>query len=132
MQARPFLMFEGKAEEAMTFYVSLFPGGQVLNLERFGPDRPGGLGKAGTVLRGLFRVGGLEVMCFDSPVQHAFTFTPAVSLFVDFDAEADLRRVAATMLEGGEALMPLDNYGFSRLFVWLKDRYGVSWQLNLP
>jgi predicted 3-demethylubiquinone-9 3-methyltransferase (glyoxalase superfamily) len=132
MKARPFLMFEGKAEEAMTFYVSLFPDSRLLNLERFGPDGPGGPDKAGTVLRGLIRVGGLEVMCFDSPVKHAFTFTPAVSLFVDFDDEAGLRRVAAALSEGGQALMPLDNYGFSRLFVWLNDRYGVSWQLNLP
>jgi predicted 3-demethylubiquinone-9 3-methyltransferase (glyoxalase superfamily) len=132
MKARPFLMFEGKAEQAMTFYVSLFPDSQFLNLERFGPDGPGGPDKAGTVLRGLIRVGGLEVMCFDSPVKHAFTFTPSVSLFVDFDDEAELRRVAAALSEGGQALMPLDNYGFSRLFVWLNDRYGVSWQLNLP
>jgi predicted 3-demethylubiquinone-9 3-methyltransferase (glyoxalase superfamily) len=132
MQARPFLMFEGKAEAAMTLYVSLFPNAELLNLERFGPDGPGGPDKAGTVLRGLIRVGGLEVMCFDSPVKHAFTFTPAVSLFIDFDDEAELRRVAAAMLEGGQALMPLGDYGFSRLFVWLNDRYGVSWQLNLP
>jgi predicted 3-demethylubiquinone-9 3-methyltransferase (glyoxalase superfamily) len=132
MKARPFLMFEGKAEEAMTFYVSQFPDSRLLNLERFGADGPGGPDKAGTVLRGLIRVGGLEVMCFDSPVKHAFTFTPAVSLFVDFDDEAGLRRVAAALSDGGQALMPLDNYGFSRLFVWLNDRYGVSWQLNLP
>lgn len=132
MKARPFLMFEGKAEEAMTFYVSLFPDGQLLNLERFGPDGPGGPGKAGTVLRGLIRVAGLEVMCFDSPARHAFTFTPSVSLFVDFDDEAELRRVAAALADGGHALMPLDNYGFSRLFTWQSDRYGVSWQLNLP
>jgi predicted 3-demethylubiquinone-9 3-methyltransferase (glyoxalase superfamily) len=132
MKARPFLMFEGRAEQAMTFYVSLFPDSQLLNLERFGPDGPGGPDKAGTVLRGLIRVGGLDVMCFDSPVKHAFTFTPSVSLFVDFGDEAGLRRVAAALSEGGQALMPLDNYGFSRLFVWLNDRYGVSWQLNLP
>jgi predicted 3-demethylubiquinone-9 3-methyltransferase (glyoxalase superfamily) len=132
MKARPFLMFEGRAEQAMTFYVSLFPDIQLLNLERFGPDGPGGPDKAGTVLRGLIRVGGLDVMCFDSPVKHAFTFTPSVSLFVDFGDEAGLRRVAAALSEGGQALMPLDNYGFSRLFVWLNDRYGVSWQLNLP
>lgn len=125
-------MFEGKAEEAMAFYVSQFPDGKLLTLERFGADGPGGHDKAGTVLRGLIRVGGLEVMCFDSPVNHAFSFTPAVSLFVDFDDEADLRRIATAMLEGGQALMPLNNYGFSRLFVWLNDRYGVSWQFNLP
>ena len=71
-------------------------------------------------------------MCIDSPVPHAFTFTPAFSFFVDVPSEAELRRLAAALGEGGGIMMPLANYGFSRLFTWLNDRYGVSWQLNWP
>ena len=79
----------------------------------------------------LFTVGGQTVMCFDSPVQHQFTFTPAVSLFVQCESEEELRHLAAALGEGGGVLMPLNNYGFSRLFAWVSDRFGVSWQLNL-
>jgi predicted 3-demethylubiquinone-9 3-methyltransferase (glyoxalase superfamily) len=125
---QPFLMFEGQAEAAMRFYVSLFDDGEVLRLERHGPEQPAVEGK---VLRGLFRVAGQSVMCFDSPVHHAFTFTPAASLFVECDDEAQIDRLDAALGEGGQALMPLGGYGFSRKFTWLNDRFGVSWQLNL-
>lgn len=127
--ARPFLMFEGKAEEAMRFYVSLFADGKILDLDRWAPGEPG---PEGSFKKATFSVAGQTVICFDSPVKHNFTFTPAFSLFVDCESEDQLRRLCAALIEGGVALMPLNNYGFSRLFVWLNDRFGVSWQLNLP
>jgi predicted 3-demethylubiquinone-9 3-methyltransferase (glyoxalase superfamily) len=65
-------------------------------------------------------------------VSHGFTFTPSLSLFVDCESEADLERIFAALSEGGGVLMPLGNYGFSRRFGWVNDRFGVSWQLNLP
>lgn len=55
-----------------------------------------------------------------------------VSLFVDCTNEAELDRAYARLAEGGLELMPRAYYGFSRRFGWLVDRYGVSWQLNLP
>ena len=128
-KVRPFLMFEGKAEEAMTFYVSLFPDGKIVDIVRYGP---GQAGAEGSVKVASFMVGGQTVMCIDSPAKHAFTFTPAFSLFVDCESEEDIRRLSAALGEGGAVLMPLDAYGFSRRFTWLNDRYGVSWQLNLP
>lgn len=127
--ARPFLMFEGRAEEAMTLYVSLFPDGAITGIERYGPEGPGA---EGSVLRASFMIAGQRVDCIDSPVKHGFTFTPSWSFFVDFEDEAGLRAVADTLMEGGQALMPLGDYGFSKLFIWLNDRFGVSWQLNLP
>ena len=125
---RPFLMFEGKAEEAMKFYVSLIPGSEILDIKRYGPGQQGA---EGSVMVASFSVGGQTVMCIDSPVKHAFTFTPAFSLFVECETQDELRRLAAALGEGGSVLMALNNYGFSRLFTWLNDRYGVSWQLNL-
>jgi predicted 3-demethylubiquinone-9 3-methyltransferase (glyoxalase superfamily) len=127
--ARPFLMFEGKAEEAMRFYVSLFADGKILDVDRWAPGEPG---PEGSFKKATFSVAGQTVICFDSPVKHNFTFTPAFSLFVDCESEDQLRGLCAALIEGGAALMPLGNYGFSRLFVWLNDRFGVSWQLNLP
>jgi predicted 3-demethylubiquinone-9 3-methyltransferase (glyoxalase superfamily) len=127
-KVRPFLMFQGNAEEAMTFYASLFPDGEIIDIVRYGP---GQAGAEGSVMKARFTVGGQTVMCIDSPVKHAFTFTPAFSLFVDCESEEDIRRLAAALGEGGVALMPLGSYGFSRQFAWLNDRFGVSWQLNL-
>lgn len=126
---RPFLMFEGRAEEAMNFYVSLFPDSKVTDVTRYGPGEPG---PENSIKVAKFTLAGQTVMCIDSPVKHAFTFTPAFSFFVDCASESDLRRFAAALGEGGQALMPLANYGFSQLFTWLNDRFGVSWQLNLP
>ncbi len=122
-----FLMFEGKAEEAMTFYVSLF-GGKVTRVEKYGPGEPG---KEGSVKKADFTLAGHRLACIDSPIRHAFTFTPAVSLFVECADEAELDRACAALSDGGAVLMPPGNYGFSRKFTWLNDRFGVSWQLNL-
>ena len=63
---------------------------------------------------------------------HAFTFTPSISFFVECESEAELRKIADALAEGGGVMMPIDNYGFSTLFTWISDRFGVSWQLNLP
>jgi predicted 3-demethylubiquinone-9 3-methyltransferase (glyoxalase superfamily) len=125
---KPFLMFEGCAEKAMTFYVSLFPGSAVGRVERYGP---GEMGAEGSVKRADFTVAGQDVMCIDSPVKHAFTFTPSVSLFVECETEAELDAAFARLSDGGGVLMPPGNYGFSRKFAWANDRFGVSWQLNL-
>lgn len=123
LKARPFLMFDGRAEEAMTCYVSLFRDAEVLKLKRF----DGGTG----VESGLFRVGDLEIMTFDSPVKHAFGFTPAISLFVNMDSPDDIDACFAQLSESGNVLMGLDAYPFSPKFGWVQDRFGVSWQLSL-
>lgn len=126
--AIPFLMFEGSAEEAMNLYISLFRNSSVNQIARYGP---GGPGKEGSVMRADFTIAGQNVMCIDSPVKHQFTFTPAVSLFVECENEAELDAVFSRLSEGGGVLMPPANYGFSTKFTWINDRFGVSWQLNL-
>ncbi|MEU4778033.1 VOC family protein [Micromonospora sp. NPDC023633] len=123
-----FLMFDGVAEEAMTFYVGLFNDAKVLDVTRFGPDGPG---REGSVMRAAFQLAGQTFMCIDSAVPHEFGFTPAVSLFVDCDTEEEIDRLHAALSEGGRVHMPLGNHGFSRKFGWTDDRFGVSWQLNL-
>jgi predicted 3-demethylubiquinone-9 3-methyltransferase (glyoxalase superfamily) len=125
-----FLMFEGNAEEAMTFYVSLFDDAEVLAVDRYGPDDPSG-GVEGSVRHATFALAGQQFMCIDSSVSHAFGFTPAISLWVHCETEAELDRLYAALVEKGEPLMPLGSYGFSTKFGWVNDRFGVSWQLNL-
>jgi predicted 3-demethylubiquinone-9 3-methyltransferase (glyoxalase superfamily) len=124
-----FLMFEGAAEQAMNLYVSLFGAAKVTRLERYGADEDGA---EGSMKRADFEFSGHKLICFNSPVKHAFTFTPSISLFVDCEDEEELNAAFRRLSEGGQVLMPLDTYGFSRKFGWINDRFGVSWQLNLP
>jgi predicted 3-demethylubiquinone-9 3-methyltransferase (glyoxalase superfamily) len=57
--------------------------------------------------------------------------TPAISLFVECGDQDELERLFVALAEDGEVFMPLDDYGFSRRYGWVRDRYGVPWQLNL-
>jgi predicted 3-demethylubiquinone-9 3-methyltransferase (glyoxalase superfamily) len=123
-----FLMFEGKAEEAMNFYTSLFTDSAIKSISRYGENEGG---PAGTVRHAVFALNGQEFMCIDSFVKHGFTFTPAMSLFVRLDAESELDKLYAALSEGGQILMPLDAYPFSKKYGWVNDKYGVSWQLTL-
>jgi predicted 3-demethylubiquinone-9 3-methyltransferase (glyoxalase superfamily) len=124
----PFLMFEGKAEEAMLFYVGLFARSEVVGIERYGRGEPGA---EGSIKRADFVVADQPVICIDSPVKHAFGFTPAVSLFVECEDETEFDTAFHQLSRDGRVLMPPGNYGFSRRFAWTDDRFGVSWQLNL-
>ena len=126
---RPFLMFEGRAGEAIAFYVGLVPDSEIVDIACYGAGEPG---PEGTVKFAVVRLAGQQVLFSDSFVSHVFSFTPSLSLFVDCESEADLERMFAALSEGGGVLMLLDNYGFSRRFAWVNDRYGVSWQINLP
>lgn len=125
----PFLMFQGRAVEALDFYVALFGGdAEVEEVFHWGA---GGPGVEGTVQRARLRLKDQRVICLDSPVTHAFDFTPSFSFFVECADEAEFDRLAAGLLDGGTALMPPGAYGFSRKFAWVNDRFGVSWQVNL-
>jgi predicted 3-demethylubiquinone-9 3-methyltransferase (glyoxalase superfamily) len=119
----------GRAEEAMNLYVSLFEDSEILEVERYGPDEEE---REGMLKRATFSLAGREFGASDSGREHPFTFTPSVSVFVDCESPSELERVFASLSDGGEVLMPLDDYGFSRRFGWTNDRFGVSWQLNLP
>jgi predicted 3-demethylubiquinone-9 3-methyltransferase (glyoxalase superfamily) len=112
-RVQPFLMFEGDAEAAMNFYISLFPDGKIVDLVRYGPQEQGA---EGTVKWAVFSIAGQRVMCIDSPVKHAFGFTPAFSLFVECESDEAIDRLAPALSELGSVLMPLGEYGFSRRF----------------
>ena len=88
---------------------------------------PGGRG----VAMAFVEIDGLLVRLFDSPVGHAFTFTPAFSFFVDVSSVADHELIHAALADGGTVLMAPADHGFSQWFSWVQDRYGVSWQLNV-
>jgi predicted 3-demethylubiquinone-9 3-methyltransferase (glyoxalase superfamily) len=123
----PFLMFQGDASAALDLYASVFPDFRIEEVERFGPGSPG---PEGAVRRARVTVGGQSVLVTDSFVKHAFTFTPSFSFMVQCESEAELRRLSDALKAGGAELMPVGAYGFSTLFAWVSDRFGVSWQLN--
>lgn len=121
--AAPFLMFQGRCEEALTFYAATIPGARIAALDRK-PD--------GTVAMARLAIAGLEIMANDSPPVHDFDFTPSTSTFLIVDKAEDVDALAAALGAGGKMLMPPNNYGFSQRFGWVQDRFGVSWQINLP
>jgi predicted 3-demethylubiquinone-9 3-methyltransferase (glyoxalase superfamily) len=125
----PFLMFQGgKAEDAMNFYTSLIEDSEITSIVRYGAEGPG---DEGTVMQAVFTLKGQEFMCIDSNIKHQFDFTPSFSIFLTCDTEEELDSLYETLIEGGQALMPLGDYGFSKKFGWVNDKFGVSWQLNL-
>ena len=126
----PFLMFQdGNAEEAMNHYISLIDDSKIISITRYGANENG---DEGTVMQAAFSLKGQEFMCIDSNLKHEFSFTPSFSIFLTCDTEEEIDSLYEKLLEGGEALMPIGDYGFSKKFGWVNDRFGVSWQLNLP
>ena len=118
----------GRAEDAIKLYTSLFANSKIIDIQRYeaGENEP-----EGSVKIARFSVNGTELMAMDSHLDHKFSFTPGISLYVECDSESEIEKVFRGLVEEGTELMPLNNYGFSQKFGWINDRYGVSWQLNL-
>ena len=120
------MMFQGTAGEAIELYQSVFPE-FIVQRQRLHDDGE----MKGKVRLANVSFGNHSLIIFDSPPVHDFTFTPAMSLFVEFEDSDSLKQAFEILSENGEVAMPLDNCGFSPLFGWLQDQYGVSWQLSL-
>lgn len=111
----------------MQLYVSTFDNSRVLSLDRFGPEDE----NHGRIKHARFELAGMEVVAMDSPGPHAFSFTPAISLVVEFHSDERLDAAWRQLIDGGAVLMPLQAYEFSPKFGWLQDRFGVTWQMSL-
>jgi predicted 3-demethylubiquinone-9 3-methyltransferase (glyoxalase superfamily) len=112
----------------MNLYTLLFKQSAILSITRYGANEAGA---EGSVQHATFTLNGQEFMCIDSSAQHAFTFTPSISLYVRCDTEKEIDTVFARLLQDGQIFMPLGRYPFSKKFGWVSDKFGVSWQLNL-
>jgi predicted 3-demethylubiquinone-9 3-methyltransferase (glyoxalase superfamily) len=110
----PFLWFDGKAEEAMNFYVSTFKNSKIVSVTRYGE---GGPGPKGAVMTATFQLDGQEFFALNGGPQ--FTFSPAVSFFVNCETQQDVDELWEKLSEGGE----------KQRCGWLKDKYGLSWQI---
>jgi predicted 3-demethylubiquinone-9 3-methyltransferase (glyoxalase superfamily) len=124
------LMFQnGLALFALRRYEEVFDG--AFTIDELDTYDESAADLTGQVQLAVCTLRGQRITCIDSPVQHAFDMTPAISLFVECDDENELERLFAELGQDGEVFMPLDNYGFSQRYGWVQDRFGVSWQLNL-
>jgi predicted 3-demethylubiquinone-9 3-methyltransferase (glyoxalase superfamily) len=110
----PFLWFDGKAEEAMNFYVSIFKNSKVVRVTRYGE---GGPGPKGTVMSATFQLEGQEFFALNGGPQ--FSFTPAISFYVNCETQEEVDELWEKLSRGGHK----ERCG------WLKDKYGVSWQV---
>jgi predicted 3-demethylubiquinone-9 3-methyltransferase (glyoxalase superfamily) len=123
-------MFQnGRAAEAVRRYEEVFDGAFTVDeLDTYDEHAPGPTGQVQLAVCTLF---GRRITVVDSPVRHDFDMSPAISLFVECDDDHELERLFAALSEDGVVFMPLDDYGFSRRYGWVADRFGVPWQLNL-
>jgi predicted 3-demethylubiquinone-9 3-methyltransferase (glyoxalase superfamily) len=110
----PFLWFNDQAEEAMNFYVSIFKNSKVGKVSRYGEAGPG---RQGTVMSATFQLEGQEFFALNGGPQ--FPFTEAVSFFVDCKTQQEVDDLWEKLSEGGKK----ERCG------WLKDKYGLSWQI---
>lgn len=111
----PYLWFDGKAEEAANFYISIFGDSKIIDIVRHAGGAPG---EAAGVTTVVFQLEGQTFVGFDGgPL---FKFTEAVSFFIDCATQAELDRIWDRLSEGGQ----IQQCG------WLKDRFGLSWQVN--
>lgn len=128
-QIATFLTFQKQdAEQAMTFYMGLFDNSEIVSLKRWEKGMPG---KEGAIMHATFTLNGKLFMCSDSPPIHDWGFTPAVSNYVECQDENQINLLFKELSANGTVMMPLNNYGFSKKFAFVEDRFGISWQLNL-
>jgi predicted 3-demethylubiquinone-9 3-methyltransferase (glyoxalase superfamily) len=127
--ATPFRMFQNAmARPALQYYAAMLPDCHIDPLVLVPYGEPG----AGTVRMAGLVIGTQRFRVIDSAIPHAFAFTPSLSIFLDIDDAAVFDVVFRALAEGGSTLMEAGDYGFSRRFGWVNDRFGVSWQINLP
>lgn len=125
----PHLWFDKEAKEAAEFYCSVFPDSKIVSSTVI-HNTPSG--DCDTL---VFNLSGHDFMAISAGP--FFNINPSISFILNFDpsrddqAEAHLRELWSKLIDGGTALMPLQEYPFSKLYGWVQDRYGVSWQLML-
>jgi predicted 3-demethylubiquinone-9 3-methyltransferase (glyoxalase superfamily) len=110
----PYLWFNDQAEEAMHFYIAIFKDSKVLNVTRYGDAGPG---TPGTVMTAAFQIEGQQFVALNGGPQ--YTFSPAISFFVNCETQEEVDGLWAKLTEGGEE-GPCG---------WLTDKFGVSWQV---
>lgn len=126
----PCLWFDKEAGEAVEFYTSLFANSKI-NRKTPYPDAGQEIHQkeAGSIMTIDFELEGYQLLALNGGPH--FKFNPSISLFMVCRNEAEITHLWNKLLEGGEALLPLDSYDWSPRYGWLHDRYGLNWQLMI-
>ena len=122
---RPFITIEQRAQEALDFYSAAFPSFQLHTIQHHAEPHNA------LIMLATFSIRGQELMISDSPIEHEWGITPGVSFFLDVDNETNFLSLAKQLSDEGKVMMPPGNYGFSKQFAWVEDRFGINWQLNV-
>jgi predicted 3-demethylubiquinone-9 3-methyltransferase (glyoxalase superfamily) len=126
----PFLWFDHQAEEAVHFYTSTFKNSKIKTLSRYETEGAKVSGREeGSVMTVAFELEEQEFVALNGgPV---FEITPAISFFVNCESEQEINSLWNKLSKGGTVLIGLNNFPFSERFGWLKDKFGVTWQLMI-
>ena len=125
----PFLWYNNRAEEDVKFYTTLFSNSKINFTTRYNEASAKASGQEnGSVMTLSFLLNGQEFVSINGGPY--FTFTPAISLFVNCSTEQETDELWKKLSQGGTILMELKNYPFSQKFGWLQDKFGLSWQIN--
>ncbi|WP_022871934.1 VOC family protein [Nesterenkonia alba] len=157
----PFVMFQGRAQEAIDYYLETFPDAELLeiihhpegtqihdphageqNTATAETEAPGSDDTAAMetvvnleqtlVATAQLRIGGQMLMIQDALVKQPFDFSPSVSIAVVVDTEEEFHSIVEKLSAGGTFLMEPGDYEFAKNFTWVTDQFGVSWQVNQP
>jgi predicted 3-demethylubiquinone-9 3-methyltransferase (glyoxalase superfamily) len=113
----PFLWFDGNAEEAVNFYISIFKDSKILSMSYYGDAGPG---LKGSVMTASFLLNGLEFIALNGGPH--FKFTEAISFSVNCETQSEIDELWSKLSAGGE----------EQMCGWLKDKFGLSWQIVPP
>jgi len=110
----PCLWFDGTAKEAAEFYCSVFGNSKIID------ENPSVV---------TFSLSGEKFMCLNGGAK--FKFTPSISLYSILDSEDEVQRIWNLLIEDGEAMMEIGSYPWSKKYGWVKDKFGLTWQLTV-
>jgi len=138
MKINTFLTFVGdqcgKAQEAMEFYTAIFPNSAIKQCIHYDEGEAGGT--PALIKYGVFTLNNVEYRISESNFDHAWSFSPAVSLYIEDDNENFMKNIFDKLSKDGQIMVPFDSYetgdyGFGKKYGWCADKYGVSWQFLL-
>ncbi|MBI2106282.1 VOC family protein [Candidatus Woesearchaeota archaeon] len=125
----PCLWFDNEAEKAAKFYASIFPNSKINEIVSYPIETPSNK-PIGSVMTVTFELNGYEFMGLNGG--DFFKLNPSISIAIQCETEEEIDKLYENLSKNGETLMPLQNYGFSKKFGWVNDKFGMSWQINQP
>lgn len=122
----PFLSFGGVAEEAVNYYISVFPDAKIISLAHITDSANGEPGK---VLNILFEIMGQQFMAMDMEKQHTPEFSWGISMFINCDSEEEFDMIFKKLSENGIVMMGPEPVLEFKKVAWVTDKYNLTWQL---